>query len=514
MSKTRRMNHGSLTMVGLVCALVAQGCAGSDQAQDDVALTRGELKARGSSSGNLLIYPWPTQRLITYCVAPVGGSAPNFPNTTFRNLIVSTYANAGIQWSDAGDVWFSHAISQDGSCSGTNSNVELNIVYVSDVNVVAAGQASTDLGWPDLPKPRTLRIGQQVTGPNADYTGQAEHEFGHALGFAHEFDKASTNILLTGADPGSIMDYPPGGFTGLTRLDRVGIEHAYGLPFVSLGIPAGVTLAGKPAISTWGSNHFDVFARGTNNQLYWTKSDNNGATWTPWQSLGGSIADAPAAISWGVNRIDVVARGTGNDLQHIYFNGTWHAWDPSLGGILSSSVGVSSWAAGRLDVFYRSPANELHHRWYSNGWSPTDDNWHGSIVSSPAAVSWGPNRIDIVARGAANDVQHFYFASAPGQWESLGGVIDQDPGISSWGANRLDVFARNSNKNLFNIYYNNGWPTWPPSWENLKGHHGSGPAPVAFNGLPGQIDLVILGDAGDVELTHRDPADGAYKVNH
>src|SRR3954452_14863776 len=96
------------------------------------------------------------------------------------------------------------------------------------------------------------------------------------------------------------------------------------------------TSRGRPAISTWASGHFDVFVLGGDLKLYWKKTDNNGASWTAWTSLGGSLAAAPQAVSWGPNRIDVFARSSGSTLVHIFYNnGTWSAWETLVNDITS-----------------------------------------------------------------------------------------------------------------------------------------------------------------------------------
>lgn len=46
--------------------------------------------------------------------------------------------------------------------------------------------------------------------------------------------------------------------------------------------------------------------------------DITAATWSGWESLGGTLTSAPAAVSWGPNRIDVFVKGTDNAL--------WHKW--------------------------------------------------------------------------------------------------------------------------------------------------------------------------------------------
>jgi hypothetical protein len=67
-------------------------------------------------------------------------------------------------------------------------------------------------------------------------------------------------------------------------------------------------------VSSWSAGRLDVFAKGTDNQL-WHKWW-NGSSWSGWENLGGVFLHNPAAVSWGPNRIDVFVEGTDNHVYH------------------------------------------------------------------------------------------------------------------------------------------------------------------------------------------------------
>src|SRR5438270_5230038 len=67
-------------------------------------------------------------------------------------------------------------------------------------------------------------------------------------------------------------------------------------------------------VSSWGSDHTDIFVRGTDDALWQRTWD--GRRWSEWHSLGGVLRSAPAAVSWGPNRIDVFARGQDDGVWH------------------------------------------------------------------------------------------------------------------------------------------------------------------------------------------------------
>lgn len=85
-------------------------------------------------------------------------------------------------------------------------------------------------------------------------------------------------------------------------------------------------------------NRVDVFALGTDNQMYHKSKYYWGGWDADWQGLGGTFTSAPACGAVGfptsnvstVSEVHVVALGTDNQMYHKYFDGaTWH---PSLSG--------------------------------------------------------------------------------------------------------------------------------------------------------------------------------------
>lgn len=115
------------------------------------------------------------------------------------------------------------------------------------------------------------------------------------------------------------------------------------------------TIAGTPAVASWGVNRLDVFVRGQDNGLWHLPWD--GVNWSPWVSLGGLLSSDPAAVSWGANRIDVFARGVDTGLTHRAWNGAWQPWD-GLG------LGVGEIADRRNTRIYELEPPELEFRRY------------------------------------------------------------------------------------------------------------------------------------------------------
>jgi hypothetical protein len=192
-------------------------------------------------------------------------------------------------------------------------------------------------------------------------------------------------------------------------------------------LPVNITAL---SVVSWGQNRLDVFAVGTDNNLWHRWYDNNG--WANgvgrnavWVNLGAppttepALASPPSVVSWGPNRIDIFAQGNdGNLWQESWLGTVWSGWQnldtpsPTIG--INSPPSAVAFAPDSLAVFVQGTDDTLWYRLYVPKPQITDtgdvpppanyswNNWTqlrgaNSFTGVPAAVSGGPNAIDVFA---------------------------------------------------------------------------------------------------------------------
>ncbi len=256
-----------------------------------------------------------------------------------------------------------------------------------------------------------------------------------------------------------------------------------------------------PAASSWTTGREDLFVRGANNAIwhdFW-----NGATWSGWQSVGGTIASNPAAVSRTTNWIDLYGIGSNGQVQENSWNGTaWTGWisqgAPPPGIAAGSGPAVSSWVSNREDVFVRGADNAIWHDFWNgatwSGWQSLG----GTIVSNPAAVSRTTNWIDLYGIGSNGQVEeNSWNGTAWTGWISQGAPppgIAPGSAVASWASTREDIFVRGADNAIWQKYWNGA--TWS-AWASLGGALASNPA--AISRTTNWIDVYATGTNGQIE---------------
>jgi hypothetical protein len=175
-----------------------------------------------------------------------------------------------------------------------------------------------------------------------------------------------------------------------------------------------------PAIASWGSNHLEVFARGTDNRIWHNWYRFGGGGWSGWFAFdGGGFTSAPAAVAYAPERLHVFARGADNRIysRHHLGAGSWSAWAPLGTQQFASAPAAVSWDSQHLEVFARGTDNRIWHTWYRFGigwsaWYPLDG---GSFIEAPAAVTHKPLTLNVYALGTDGRMWERYHMGG-GQW--------------------------------------------------------------------------------------------------
>ncbi len=161
-------------------------------------------------------------------------------------------------------------------------------------------------------------------------------------------------------------------------------------------VSLGGVLNSSPAAAASNANTVFVFARGSDNAMWYRRLD--GETWRDWESLGGVFTSAPAAVSSLSGFVHVFGRGTNNSYYFKYFDGNaWTANWQSIGGTFTSAPAVASSAPGRVDVFGLGTNGMLYHRKWWGAWQPT---WNRitnvAMDTDPDAISLGTGKLDVM----------------------------------------------------------------------------------------------------------------------
>jgi hypothetical protein len=191
-----------------------------------------------------------------------------------------------------------------------------------------------------------------------------------------------------------------------------------------------------------------VFARGTDEAIWFNRLDltSSGFSMANWQSMGGEFTSSPAACALAPNQVFVFARGRDKALWYTRFNGSsWENWK-SHGGVLTSDPAalamnnlVMAFARGTDEAIYYTSLDVQTWRRLEGFWT-----------SAPAVCSPDPanNVMDLFARGSDNAMWHRRFDGQDWQpWRSLGGVLVSDPAAVNMGGSH--VFARGTDEKLW-----------------------------------------------------------------
>ncbi len=282
-------------------------------------------------------------------------------------------------------------------------------------------------------------------------------------------------------------------------------------------------MASAPAAVSSAQGRLDVFAKGTNGNLYHRSFQNK---WSNWENFGKpsstiTVASAPAAVSSAQGRLDVFVRGSDGQLWQLsYANGRhWSSQGMPAGITIAQNTApaAASWGSSRLDVFVLGTDGQLWQKYYQNGWhwtaigKPTK-----GLQGSPGALAtntWGYPRIDVFIRGADGALYQKWYNGRwqPWQFAETAGRVAQSSGNAKYGTSLYSPAAVSSGKNRLDVFYidTNGrlqQKHWDGSWKSstISGSQYPSASPsavISTYGTP-RIDVFIRGADGALWQTY------------
>ena len=329
----------------------------------------------------------------------------------------------------------------------------------------------------------------------------AVHEFGHALGFAHEQNRSDRTPDCTSAPQGPDGSAVIGPFDMKSIMNYCRVRQNGDVPFLSPSDIEGVQFFyGGPrsiAATTWGPNRVDAFMQeGLTGGIHHTWKQ--GTAQFQSETLGaGKSAGRPAAVARGTNQINVFVRQADGTVHHRWLDGTtWRAWEP-LGKLIQGTPAAVSFQPERVDLFVREAlTNIVWWRSWNGGTWGTWQNLGGPIAGDITAISRAYGKIDLFARGLDGALWTKSWDELVGWtsgWTWLGGVIEGVPSVVSFDQNHMLVAVRGTDRAVWVRVFNNGWRT---EWGSLAGLITSSPTAVSW--APGRVDIFARGDSGGV----------------
>ncbi|WP_161606307.1 hypothetical protein [Microlunatus speluncae] len=216
--------------------------------------------------------------------------------------------------------------------------------------------------------------------------------------------------------------------------------------------------------------------------------------WSNWKPLGTKeFNSAPTAASWGTDHFAMFARGTDNKIWHNRYRfggGGWTDWQPIFAGdtrTFSSGPAAVAYDTERLHVFAKGIDNLIYdiHTLPQGGWSMWTPIGTQTFGSGPAAASWGTTHLALFAVGTDQKVwtTAYRFGTGWAAWTAMSGdqQFTEAPAAGTHKANTLNVFALGTNGEIWERAWNEAGQTWTAWASTGAKKFTSGPACTSWS---------------------------------
>lgn len=322
-----------------------------------------------------------------------------------------------------------------------------------------------------------------------------------------------------------------------------------------------VPFAGEPEVGINTDGRLEIVARGSDGNVYYIWQTAAGGDWTanwvefPTVTSPTNPADTmqftgnPSIHTDPDGRLEIFAVGTDNNVYHIWQTSVGGNWIPNWVEfpILTSptnpadtmqftgNLSIATNSDGRLEIFVRGTDNNIYHTWQTaaNGdWIPNWVEMTGNTVpfaGSPVVTMNSNGRFEVFVRGSDNNVYHTWQVAAGGDWitgwaemptvtsptnpaDTMQYAGDPDININADG--RLEVFARGTDGSIYHIWQTSAGGDWIPNWVEMTGNtiQFSGNPDVATN-KNGEFQIFDLGTNKAMYTISQTVAGGDWQAN-
>ncbi|GCF07758.1 hypothetical protein KDI_13220 [Dictyobacter arantiisoli] len=279
------------------------------------------------------------------------------------------------------------------------------------------------------------------------------------------------------------------------------------------------TFNGNPVVAVNKNGTLEIFARGSDNNIWHNYQAQPGAGWVGWGTLqsGHTFSGDPDVIMNTDGRLEVFARGSDNNIWHNYQaqpGAGWVGWGTLQSGqVFQGHPSAVLNTDGRVEVFARGSDNNIWHNYQlaaggTGGWA----GW-GAIQSgyqfkdSPTVGMNADGRVEIFAVNNDNNIWHNYQVNAGAGWNNWSAVVPgyqftSNAAVAYNSDGRMEIFARSTDNTIWHTYQkaaNSGWST---TWQQLQTTTFQG-TPAAIANSNGVLETFALGNDSNFWHTYQ-----------
>ena len=480
------------------------------------ALTGGNCPTNDS---NCLSYPYPNGTSPTAGMGDTWGYGVR-NCTSFVAWKINQVFGANINgWGQAAD-WDSQAtgaghpytndtspqIGDIAQWNATTENPYGHVAYVYAVNSGVATLAEYNSGFPKNGSSfqwglyyngRTTASGSAGAPSNYIHIGTVSApSFGFPSSAIFDFN-SSENVVARGTNNESYANAWDGGWSGFTTMQSgatfagnpTGIQYGTeGKVFVrgatttneiyestwngsawgNFGsLESGATFASDPVAIQFDTSVLNLFAIGTDGQMYEISKDPGWGTFGTTIAPGAYFVGNPAVYKFGSNEL-VFARGTNNEIyQDTYTPGSgWSGFTTMGSGDTFASDPVPFVYDGVLNVFARGTDNQMYDSYYDTSWHAFSmaPNWSGAYFGGdPSVVQYGTEE-RLYSRAASMNNEIYESTWNGSSWSAFGslqsGATFSSSPVALYYGGVLSVFAQGTDTKLYVISKDPDWGTF------------------------------------------------------